>query len=74
MASDGIKAAQVQSKSSSLNVFWAATTLQTPSVVSVVRHATAWLNRSCGISRRPAGRHAAPTRNRASHNRRAPRR
>jgi hypothetical protein len=74
MASSGIKAARVQSKSSSLNVFWAASTLQTPRVLSAVKHATAWLNRSRGISTRPAGRHAAPARNRAVNKHRAVRR
>ena len=49
MASGGIKAAQVQSRSSVLNVFWAATTVQKPSIRLAVKHATAWLNRSRGI-------------------------
>jgi hypothetical protein len=66
MASGAVKAPRIQSQGSSLNVFWAASTLQTTSILAAIGHAATRLNPSRGISRRPTGRHAAPARGRGS--------
>ena len=62
MADGAIKAAQIRPQSSSLNVFWASSTLQTAGLRAAIGHAAARLNSSRGISKR--GRHAAPARER----------
>jgi hypothetical protein len=64
MADGAVKAARIRSQSSSLNVFWAASTLQTPGILAAIGHAAVRLNPSRGISRRATGRHAAPARGR----------
>lgn len=65
MADGAIKAAWIRPQSSSLNVFWASSTLRTPGILAAIGHAAARLNPSRGISRRATGRHAAPARERA---------
>ena len=69
MASGAVKAARAQSQTSSLNVFWATSTLQRTSIMAVIGHAAARLNPGRSISRRPAGRHAAPAAGRTSRRR-----
>ena len=66
MADGAVKAARIRPQSSSLNVFWAASTLQTPGIgiLAAIGHAAARLNPSRGISRGATGRHAAPARGR----------
>jgi|HubBroStandDraft_4_1064222.scaffolds.fasta_scaffold3035654_1 hypothetical protein len=73
MANDAVEAAQIRPQSSSLNVFWAASTLQTANALAVIRHTAARLNPNRGLSRRSPGRHAAPARRRTAHSRRASR-
>src|SRR5579863_7044905 len=65
MADGVVKAVRVQPQSSSLNVFWASSTLQTPGILAAIGHAAARLNPGRGISRRATGRHAAPVRERS---------
>jgi len=64
MADGVVKAVRVQPQSSSLNVFWASSTLQTPGILAAIGHAAARLNPGRGISRRATGWHAAPVRER----------
>jgi hypothetical protein len=71
MSGDAVKAARIQSQSSSLNVFWAASSLPTTSILAAIGQAAARLNPSRGISRRSAGRHAAPARSRTPQRRHA---
>jgi hypothetical protein len=67
MAGGAVKAARIQSQGSSLNVFWAASTLPTTSILAAITR----LNPSRRISKRPAGRHAAPARGRTPQRRHA---
>jgi hypothetical protein len=71
MAGGEGKAARIQPQGSSLNVFWAASRLQTTSILAAIGHAVARLNPGRGISLRPAWRHAAPSRGRTPRRRRA---
>jgi hypothetical protein len=64
MADGAVKASRIRPQSSSLNVFWAASTLQTPGILAAIGYAAARLNPSRGISRGATGRHAAPARGR----------
>ena len=73
MADGAIKAAQIRPQSSSLNVFWASSTLQTAGLRAAIGHAAARLNSSRGISKRASGRHAAPARERTPRRRHGPR-
>lgn len=61
MVSDGIKAARIHAKDSTLNSCWAAGPFQSVHIVSAVKHAAARLNPHLG-GHRHAGRHAAPGR------------
>jgi hypothetical protein len=58
MANDAVEAARIRPQSSSLNVFWAASTLQTANALAVIRHTAARLNPNRGFS----GGHQAGTR------------
>jgi hypothetical protein len=73
MVSNGVKAAQIRPQSSSLNVFWASSSLQTPSVLFAIRYAAARLHPGRAIGRRAAARHAAPVRSRVPLTRHGPR-
>jgi hypothetical protein len=73
MANDEVKAVQIRPQSSSLNVFWASSSLQTPSVLFAIRHAAARLHPHFGAGRRAAARHAAPARGRVQVSKHAPR-
>ena len=73
MADGAIKAAQIRPQCSSLNVFWASSTLPTAGIRSAIGHAAARLNASRGISKRAPGRHAAPARERTPRPRHGPR-
>jgi hypothetical protein len=41
MADGAVKAARIKPQSSSLNVFWASSTLQTPGILAAIGHAAA---------------------------------
>jgi hypothetical protein len=71
MADSAVKAARTQSQSSSLNVFWASSTLPTTSIFTAIGHAAARLNPGRRISKRSGGRHAAPARDRTPRHRHA---
>ena len=60
MVRDGIKAAQIQAKYSTLNSSWAAGSFPPAHVVSAAKNAAARLTPRLGSQRR-AGRHAAPS-------------
>jgi hypothetical protein len=66
MANEAVEAARIRPPSSSANVFWAASTLQTAGALAVIRHTAARLNPGRGTSRKASGRHAAPAGNRKS--------
>ncbi len=61
MVSDGIKAARIQARYSTLNSSWGAGSLRTANVLSVVKHTAARLKPHRG-GRKHTGRHAAPGR------------
>jgi hypothetical protein len=61
MVSDGIKAARIQARYSTLNSSWGAGSFRTANVVSAVKHAAARLKPHWG-GRKHAGRHVAPGR------------
>lgn len=44
MADGAVKAAHIQPQSSSLNVFWGTTNLQTAGIMAAIGHAAARLN------------------------------
>jgi hypothetical protein len=61
MVSDGIKAAQIQARYSTLNSSWGGGPFQRTNVLSAVKRAAARLNPHWGGYKR-TGRHAAPGR------------
>jgi hypothetical protein len=72
MIGAGAKTARIQPRSSSLNVFWAASPRQTASVLSDIRYMAVRLP-GWVFPVRSAGRHAAPTHGRLVLSRHAPR-
>jgi hypothetical protein len=73
MIGAGAKAARIQPRGSSLNVFWAASPPQTTSVLSDIRYMAARLNPGRVFPMRSAGRHAARARGRVVVSRHSPR-
>lgn len=73
MIGAGSKTARIQPRSSSLNVFWAASPPQTTSVLADIRHMAVRINPGRVFSMRSAGRHAVRARGRVLLARHAPR-
>jgi len=67
MADGAVKAARIQPRSSSLNVFWSSSTLQTAGMLAAIGHAAARLNPWRGLSRKASGRHARGRHPRSRH-------
>lgn len=69
MVSDGIKAAQIQAKNSSLNSSWGNGVSPAAAVVSAIRNVAVRLNSRSDGQRQPMGKHAgsAKTRSLVSH-------
>ena len=67
MADGAVKAARIQPQSSSLNVFWSSSTLQTAGMLAAIGHAAARLDPRHRLARKAPGRHARGRRPRSRH-------
>lgn len=72
VVSNGIKAAQIQAKNSSLNSSWGAGALPTQNVFSVIRNAVVRNNLNQQGRKQSTGRHAGPAKGNTSANRHVP--
>lgn len=66
MVSDGIKAAQIQAKNSTLNSSWGSSGSPAATFVSAIRNAAVRLNSQSGDQKQPVGRHAGSAKSRSS--------
>jgi hypothetical protein len=66
MVSDGIKAAQIQAKNSSLNSSWGSGASPAGAVVSAIRNVAVRLNSQSDGQRQSMGKHAGTAKSRSS--------
>jgi hypothetical protein len=72
MVSDGIRAAQIQARNSSLNSSWGSGASPAGAVVSAIRNAAVRFNSQSDGQRQPMGKHAGSAKGRSSVSRHVP--